>query len=114
MDGRAEDRFPVKFDVTITDLERPDDAIPAQIADISCAGIRLLLAVELKPGTTVKLDIGGSSLFGHVVYSNQQRASFYAGIEVTRVLFGENELAKLLHAVLAAQMPAIAMSPAIH
>lgn len=118
MDGRIEERFPAKFDVTITDLERrpqekgPGETIPGQIANISGSGICLILPVELAPGRILKLEVAGSSLFGHVVYSNAHGADFHTGIEIARVLFGESDLSKLLKAVLEAQMPGVVTSSA--
>jgi hypothetical protein len=107
MDGRIEGRFPVKFDVTITDLERRVPAacppIPGHVVDISGNGICLILPVEFAAGHILRLEVAGSSLFGHVVYSNAHGTEFHTGIEITRVLFGENDLSKLLQAVLQAQ-----------
>lgn len=113
MDRRSEARFPAKFDVTITDLERPGRVIPGQIADISGSGIRLLLTQELPEGSILKLEIAGSSLFGHVVYTKADGADFHTGIEITRVLFGDNDLSKLLQAVLATQLPHVVTSASL-
>lgn len=110
MDSRFEARFPAKLDVLVTDLERPQSPIPGQVADISDSGIRVALAAELASGSIVKMEIAGSSLFGHVVYANTNGADFHIGIEITRVLFGNNDLARLLHAVVAEQMPSVAIS----
>jgi len=110
MDSRFEARFPAKLGVMITDLEHPQGPIPGHIADISGSGIRVALAAELAAGSIVKVEIAGSSLFGHVVYANTNGADFHVGIEITRVLFGENDLSRLLYAVVAEQMPSVAIS----
>lgn len=110
MDERTEERFTTALDATITDLEHPGSAMPGRIANISGSGICLVVAVDLAPGTILKLEVAGSALFGHVVYSNLRGGDFHAGVEVTRVLFGENDLSRLLRAVIAAEMPGVATS----
>lgn len=110
MDERIEERFTTAIDATVIDLEHPGTALPVRIANISGSGICLALAVDLAPGTILRLEVASSSLFGHVVYSNRHGDEFHAGIEVTRVLFGEGDLSRLLRAVIAAEMPGVAVS----
>jgi hypothetical protein len=114
MHGRVEGRFAANFDVIITDLEHPapsNDQFPGRVSDISGSGMCVILPVELAPGRILKLGIGGSSLFGHVVYSNPCGTEFQTGIEITRVLFSESDLSKLLRAVLAEEMPGVVFPP---
>ena len=108
MDGRNEGRFPAIFDVTISEVERPERMIPGRVANISGSGIQLILPLDVAPGSVLRLDVSGNSLFGHVVYAKPEGEEFLTGIELTRVLFGDNDLSKLLEAVLKAQMPAVA------
>ena len=110
MDERIEERFTTAIDATVTDLEHPGITHSGRIANISGSGICLALAVDLAPGAILKLEVAGSSLFGHVVYSNLHGDEFLAGVEVTRVLFGESDLSRLLRAVIAAEMPGVAVS----
>jgi hypothetical protein len=117
MHGRVEGRFAADFNVIITDLEHSPSAdalasqeLPGRVSDISESGMCVLLPVELAPGRVLKLEIAGSSLFGYVVYSNADGADFRTGIEITRVLFGESDLSKLLRAVLAEEIPGMASS----
>lgn len=107
MDCRLDARFPAHFEATVTDLEHSRAVISGEIADISGAGIGVMLPVELMPGNTIKMEIAGSVLFGHVVYSNAVGAQFRTGIEIVRVLFGENDISRLLHTVLEQQMPGL-------
>lgn len=107
MERRLDARFPAHFEAAVTNLEHPNKAFAGEIADISAAGIRVILPVELAAWSIVKLEAAGSVLFGHVIYCRQAGAEFHTGIEIARVLFGESDLSKLLHAVLIEQMPAL-------
>ena len=74
-------------------IRKEEQAVPATLADISEAGVCLILPCELWPEEMVKLKTADSTLFGHVVYSTWKRNAFRTGVEVERVLLGGTDLA---------------------
>ena len=88
-------------------LKKQEQGVPGTLADISEAGVCLILPCELWPEETVKLEAADSTIFGHVVYSTWKRNAFRTGVEVEQVLFGGTDLAKLLQTVLRDMMPEV-------
>lgn len=110
MDRRLHNRSLADLDVQVVRLKRQEQTVPARLADISDAGLSLILPCELWPEELVKLEAADSTLFGHVIYSEWKRNAFRTGIEVERVLLGNTDLARLLQVVLRDTMPAVSLS----
>ncbi len=107
VDRRLHNRSLADLDVRVIRLTKQGDGVSGRFADISEAGLCLILPCELWPEELVKLKAADSTLFGHVVYSEWKRNAFRTGIELERVLLGETDLAELLRAVLRNTMPEI-------
>jgi len=110
VDRRLHNRSLADLDVQVVRLKRQEQTVPARLADISDAGLSLILPCELWPEELVKLEAADSTLFGHVIYSEWKRNAFRTGIEVERVLLGNTDLARLLQVVLRDTMPAVSLS----
>jgi hypothetical protein len=88
-------------------LRKQEQTVSGRLADISDAGLSLVLPCELWPEELVKLEAADSTLFGHVVYSTWKRNAYRTGVEVQRVLLGGTDLAELLRVVLRDTMPGV-------
>ena len=107
MDRRLHNRSLADRDVQLTRLRKQEPSVSGRIADISEAGLCLVMPCELWPEELVKIETADSTLFGHVIYSTWKRNAFRTGVEVERVLLGGSDLADLLRAVLRDTMPAV-------
>jgi hypothetical protein len=105
MDSRLSKRYHADLDVTVIDIVAQCRVASGRIVDISESGVCANLSSRIEAGAIVEVEIGDSVLFGHVAYCTGDQ-SFRTGIEVVRVLIGESELALLLNAILAENMPA--------
>jgi PilZ domain len=104
MDRRIDERYETHLSVTVTDMLAQERVAVGEIIDISTSGVCAKLSLEFAPGAIVKVDVGDSSLFGHVMYCEGDR-TFRTGIEVLHVLIGESNLARLVNAILAQNLP---------
>jgi hypothetical protein len=107
VDRRLHTRSLADLDVQVVRLRKQEQGVPGTLADISEAGVCLILPCELWPEEMVKLETADSTLFGHVVYSMWKRNAFRTGIEVEQALFGGTDLAKLLQTALRDTMPEV-------
>ena len=98
MDRRFKDRYQTNMDVTVTDIETPDQIATGQILNISESGICADLSLRFTVGACVKARVGDHTLFGHIAYSDGTD-TFRTGIEVAQVLVGESDLSRLIRAV---------------
>jgi hypothetical protein len=105
MDRRLHKRYCTDFDVCLTIIQTGELFGPFPVSDMSVSGIGIVLPVQIAPGDTVKLEIGDSTLFGHIVYCNPEGSQFRIGIEVQQVLLGGTELSMLLRRVMGEAMP---------
>ncbi len=110
VDRRLHNRSLADLDVCVIQIRKQGQGIPGRLADISEAGVCLILPCELWPEELVKLEAADSTLFGHVVYSDWKRNAFRTGIELERVLLGGTDLAELLRVALRNTMPGVALS----
>jgi hypothetical protein len=110
VDRRLHNRSLADLDVRVVRLKRQEQSVPARLADVSEAGLSLILPCELWPEELVKLEAADSTLFGHVIYSEWKRNAFRTGVEIERVLLGDTDLANLLQVVLRNAMPAVSLS----
>ena len=110
VDRRLHNRSLADLDVQVVRLKRQEQSVPARLADVSEAGLSLILPCELWPEELVKLEAADSTIFGHVIYSTWKRNAFRTGVEIERVLLGNTDLARLLQVVLRDTMPAVSLS----
>ena len=110
VDRRLHTRSLADLEVQLTRLRRQEESVPGRLADISEAGLCLILPCELWPEELVKLEAADSILFGHVAYSTWKRNAFRTGIEIERVLLGGTDLAQLLQSVIRNAMPGVLLS----
>jgi hypothetical protein len=110
VDRRLHTRSLADLGVQVTRLRKQEQSIPGTLADISDAGMCLILPSEFWPEELVRLETADSKLYGHVVYSTWQRNAFRTGVQVERVLLGATDLAELLRTVLRDTMPGVSLS----
>jgi hypothetical protein len=114
MDQRFDQRYPADLQVVLRDLDSPDSPSSGTISDISKSGLCVVSPAGLAAGAVVKIEWADSSLFGFVIYSKPDHASFRIGIEVQRVLIGGTDLSQLLRAILLQEMPKVpGLEPAV-
>jgi hypothetical protein len=98
MDRRFEDRYQTNMDVTVTDIETPDQVATGQILNISKFGVCADLSLRFTVGASIKARVDDHTLFGHIAYCDGNH-TFRTGIEVAQVLMGESDLSRLINAV---------------
>lgn len=96
MDRRFHQRFSTDLPVVLTPLDN-DLQISGQLDDISDSGICSLFPASLEPGTIVKLEILGLTLYGHIVYSDPDGGSFRTGIFVEPAILDSSNITELVH-----------------
>jgi hypothetical protein len=109
MDQRIHDRLPVILQVRVTDLATPECSASGDAIDLSESGIGVYLPLQFAPGTSVKMNIKDTVLYGFVAYSCPERSFYRTGIEVVEVLIGESGQSQLLKTALAEAMPNLQM-----
>jgi hypothetical protein len=107
VDRRLHSRALADLDAQVIRLTKHQQSVAGTVADISKAGVCLILPCELRPGELVRLEVADSRLFGYVAYSTWKRQAFRTGVEVERVLLGGSDLAQLLQSALQDTMPAV-------
>jgi hypothetical protein len=95
MERRFHQRFSTDLPVVVTQLDN-DLALTGQLEDVSDSGICSLFEAALEPGTVVKLEVLGLTLYGHIVYSNPDSAMFRTGIFVEPALLDSSNITELL------------------
>lgn len=110
VDRRLHNRALADLDIELIRIQKNEQSVTGRLADISEAGMCLILPAELAQEELVRLEAADCTLFGHVVYSTFTRNAFRTGIEVERVLLGNTDLAELLRTALQETMPWAALS----
>jgi len=99
-DRRFNQRISSDLPVRLTQLD--DNAVlPGHLVDISDSGICSTFDDPLSPGTLVKLEILGLTLYGHVVYSNLEDDVYRTGVFVEPALLDSSNITELLRTHLA-------------
>lgn len=111
MNRRFHERIPADFDAVVTELKNHENAASGRVADISKAGISILLPRLFAPNEFVQLEMADSKLFGRVAYVNPEGRLFRTGIEVERVLLGGTDLSQILQGML---VEAMGHTPGVH
>ncbi len=95
MDRRFNERISTHLPVRLTQLD--DGMEPAgQLQDISDSGISSLFDEPVAPGSVVKLEILGLTLYGHIVYSNPEDDAFRTGVFVEPALLDSSNITELV------------------
>ena len=100
MDRRFNQRISTDLRVLLTRLD-DDGESAGQLEDISDSGICSFFKEPLTPGTIVKLEILGLTLFGHVVYSNPEDNAFRTGIYVEPALLDSSNITEIVREFIA-------------
>lgn len=99
-DRRFNQRIASDLPVRLTQLD--DNAVlSGHLVDISDSGISSTFDDPLSPGTLVKLEILGLTLYGHVVYSNLEDDAYRTGVFVEPALLDSSNITELLRTHLA-------------
>ena len=95
MDRRFNQRISSDLPVRLTHLDDGSEC-SGQLQDISESGVSSVFAQPLAPGAIVKLEILGLTLYGHVVYSNQDDDGFRTGIFIEPALLDSTNVIELV------------------
>lgn len=103
------------MDVLVTDLNT-EHSHSGRVADVSRAGLCILLDDTIPVGTPLRLQAADSILYGFIVYATAEGSTFRIGIELQQVLVGGTDLSRLLENCLRAFLPQLAglTSPEIY
>ncbi|MDP8990603.1 MAG: PilZ domain-containing protein [Acidobacteriota bacterium] len=109
MDQRIHARLPLGLQVRVTDLTAPERSASGDAIDLSESGIGVYLPLQFMPGSSVRLNIKDTVLYGFVAHSCPERSFFRTGIEVVQVLLGASGQSQLLKSMLQEAMPNLKM-----
>jgi hypothetical protein len=101
---RREPRFETDQLVSVTNLEQPGLPVLGRLVNFSARGTKMRLSSEIRPGTMVKVDLGGTILLGEIIYCKSQGQEFAAGMELEDALY-ERELLESMSEAWVAQAP---------
>jgi|SRR5579872_1650389 len=105
MERRHSPRLTVQFEAKVTHASNVNQSTCGRVFDISEAGISVALSIQFVAGDPVQVEMGDSTLLGHVVYANADDSMFRTGIQISEVRLGTTELSKLLHRTLSEALP---------
>ncbi len=94
--NRRDPRFEIDQPVTVTNLHQPQSSVLGRLVNFSANGTRLLLEQEMKPGTMVKVEWGGTLLLGEIVYCTPQNSEFAAGLALEDAVYDTLVLASMV------------------
>lgn len=95
MDRRFNQRISSDLPVRLTHLDDGSECA-GQLQDISESGVSSVFTQPLAPGSIVKLEILGLTLYGHVVYSNPDDEGFRTGIFIEPALLDSTNVIELV------------------
>ncbi len=90
---RCEPRFESDQPVAVTNLEQPGTPVAGRLTNFSANGTRILLGRELRPGTMVKVEWGGTVLLGEIIYCTPEGKDFALGLQLEDALYETDKLA---------------------
>jgi hypothetical protein len=106
MEKRGEPRFEAEQMVRATTLGEQSEEFPAQIANISGAGMRLLVDRPVPVGMTLKVEWDEILLLGEVCYCQSMEGGYAIGVELEHALLHTGEMARLARRLLGDADPA--------
>jgi len=95
MERRHDSRIPTDLPVTVMQLDDETETTGGLI-DISESGICALLPAAVDPGTMVQVNVLEVSLYGEVVYSQEETDGFRTGIFVEQVLLETSNVTRIV------------------
>ncbi len=95
MERRHDSRIPTDLPVTVMQLDNETE-VTGGLIDISESGICALLPVSVDPGTMVQVNVLEVSLYGEVVYSQDETDGFRTGIFVEQVLLETSNVTRIV------------------
>src|SRR6266852_7663952 len=104
MDRRLHPRRISDIDIRVTDLHS-GHSYAGRVADVSRAGLCVVLEGDIPLGTSLRLEAGDSLLYGFVAYATAEGSSVRTGVELQQVLMGATDLSRLLENSLRAFLP---------
>jgi hypothetical protein len=104
MDRRMHVRRVADIDVQVTDVNA-GQSHSGRMADVSRAGLCVILDLALPLGAPLRLEAADSILYGFVAYATPQGSSVRTGIELQQVLMGSTDLSQVLENCLRAFLP---------
>ena len=90
---RREPRTYIDQPVTVTNLDQQSIPLKGRLSNFSAQGTRLMMKYELRPGTMVKVEWGGTILLGEIIYCSPQGSEFALGLKLEDALY-EREMLK--------------------
>jgi hypothetical protein len=107
MDRRLHARRIYDIHIRVTDLNSAQ-LHSGHVADVSRAGLCVILESSLPLGTPLRLEAADSVLYGFVAYATPDGSSVRTGIELQQVLMGETDLSRFFENCLRAFLPELA------
>jgi hypothetical protein len=104
MDRRLHLRRVADLDIRVTNLHSAGSHA-GRVADVSRAGLCVVLDHGIPVGTPLRVEVADSVLFGFVAYAKTEGSGVRTGIELQQVLLGATDLAQLLENCLRAFLP---------
>lgn len=92
MDNRSEPRLAADREIAITILGKPPSRHPALVKNRSGSGLGLLVAVEIPPGTALRIELGDDLVLGEVMYCRPMESGWFVGVQLEQMLRGLAEL----------------------
>lgn len=105
MERRAGPRYEAGQSARVTLLDSGSDVFTVRIANVSGAGMRLLLERPLAPGALAKVEWDDVLLLGEVRYCEPTSTGYAAGLELEHALLHTGELARLSRRLLCENEP---------
>lgn len=100
MEQRGESRFDVEQTVRVTALGDQSESFPAQVANLSGTGLRLLVPRLVPAGAALQVEWNEMLLLGEVCYCQPVDGGFAIGVELEHALLHTGELARLARKLL--------------
>jgi hypothetical protein len=100
MEQRGEPRIDVAQTVRLTTLGEQSQELPAQIANLSGTGLRLLVDRHIPTGVTLRIEWDQILLLGEVCYCQSVDGGYAIGVELEHALLHTRDLARLARELL--------------
>lgn len=100
MEQRGEPRIDVEQTVRLTTLGGQSEELPAQIANLSGTGMRLLVDRHIPAGATLRVEWDQILLLGEVCYCQSVDGGYAIGVELEHALLHTRELHRLARELL--------------
>jgi hypothetical protein len=82
MNRRSRTRFRTDLTVNVTCVDLPGGTAKARLANLSVHGLSLILNKKVQVGSLVRVEWGGVTFVGEVVYCQSQAKEILVGLKV--------------------------------